>query len=107
MATSYSFHPEARDEYREATRYYLREASQRVADRFVSTIEAALASLVAAPTRWPVVESPEIRRCLVSRFPYVIYFRWQAQNERIAIYAIAHSRREPGYWHHRIEESGA
>lgn len=36
------------------------------------------------------------------QFPFVIYYRWEPQHERITIYAIMHSSREPNYWHHRI-----
>ena len=62
MAASYGFHPEALFEYAEATNYYLHEASVRVADRFIADVESAVAALVAAPTRWRVVEEPEIDR---------------------------------------------
>ena len=105
MAASYGFHPEALFEYAEATNYYLHEASPRVADRFVTAVEAAVAALVAAPTRWRVVEEPEIRRYVFSRFPFVIYYRWEPQYERVTIYAVMHCSREPGYWHHRIERN--
>ena len=105
MATSYGFHPEALFEYAEATNYYLREASSRVADGFVAAVESAVATLVAAPMRWRVVEDPEIRRYVFSRFPFVIYYRWEPQNERVTIYAIMHCSREPGYWRSRIERS--
>ena len=105
MATSYSFHPEALFEYAEATNSYLHEASWRVAERFVTTVESAVVALVAAPTRWRVVEEPEIRRYVFSRFPFVIYYRWEPQYARVTIYAVMHCSREPGYWHHRIERS--
>ena len=105
MATSYGFHPEALFEYAEATHYYLGAASPRVADGFVTAVESAVTTLVAAPTRWRVVEDPEIRRYVFSRFPFVIYYRWEPQNERVTVYAIMHCSREPGYWHHRIEQS--
>jgi toxin ParE1/3/4 len=107
MANCYSFHPEALEEYAEATRYYLREASARVAERFVTAVEAAVAGLVESPTRWPIVEAPAIRRYLFRLFPYVIYFRWEPLTERVTIYAVTHSSREPGYWRHRIEASGS
>lgn len=87
MATSYGLHPEALLEYAEATNYYLREASPRVADGFVISVESAVATLVAAPTRWRVAADPEIRRYVFSRFPFVIYYRWEAQYERVTIYA--------------------
>ena len=105
MATGYSFHPEALFEFAEATHYYLAEASPRVAEAFVTSVEFAIAALVAAPGRWRVVEAPEIRRYVFSRFPFVIYYRWEPQNERITIFAVMHSSREPNYWHHRIARS--
>lgn len=51
MGASYSFHPEALFEYAEAAHYYLREASLRVAERFVAEVESAVETLLRAPTR--------------------------------------------------------
>ena len=103
MPNGYGFHPEALFEYAEATNYFLRETSLRVADSFISGIESAVATLVAAPTRWRIVEEPEIRRYVLSRFPFVIYYRWEPLLERVTIYAVMHCSREPGYWRHRVE----
>ena len=105
MTTSYGFHPEALFEYAEATSYYLQEASPRVVDGFVATVESAVADLVAAPLRWRVVEEPGVRRCVFSRFPFVIYYRWEPQYERVTIYAVMHCSREPGYWRHRVKRN--
>jgi len=102
MAASYGFHPEALFEYAEAANYYLRKASPRVAEGYVTTVESAIAALVADPARWRVVEDPEIRRCVITRFPFVLYYRWEPQHGRVTIYAIMHCSREPGYWHHRV-----
>jgi len=103
MAASYGFHPEALFEYEEAVNYYLREASAGVAEEFVTAIEAAIVSLLAAPERWRVVEEHEIRRYIFIHFPFVIYYRWEPRHERVTIYAVMHCSREPSYWHHRIE----
>lgn len=88
MTASYGSHPEAHFEYAEATNYHLHEASVRVAERFVAGVESAVAALVADPARWRLVEDPEIRRYVFSRFPFVIYYRW-----------------EHGYWRRRIERN--
>lgn len=98
----YGFHPDALLEYAEATNYYLREAPPEVAERFVAVVESAIASLLSAPDRWRVVEEPGIRRYVFSRFPYVLYYRWEAERDRITLYAVMHSSRKPGYWKHRI-----
>lgn len=102
MPPSYGFHPEALFEYSEAAIYFLNEASVRVADAFVFSIESAVAHIIVAPARWRVVEEPEIRRYVLSRFPFVIYYRWESQHERVTIYAVMHSSREPGYWRDRV-----
>ena len=83
MAVAHAFHPEALFEYAEAADYYLREASTRVAERFVTALEAAVATVVAAPTRWPVVEEPEIRRFILTGFPFVLYYRWDVPFGRV------------------------
>ena len=66
MAANCSFHPEALFEYAAATQYYLDEASPRVVEVFVTSIEFAIAALVATPGCWPVVEAPEVRRYVFS-----------------------------------------
>jgi toxin ParE1/3/4 len=100
MAT-YGFHPEALQEYADATNYYLREASPRVADTFIVAVESAISSILAAPTQWRVVDEPSIRRYVFRRFPYVLYYRWEAEQDRVTIYAVMHCSREPGYWKQR------
>jgi len=105
MTASYGSHPEAHFEYAEATNCHLHEASVRVAERFVAGVESAVAALVADPARWRLVEDPEIRRYVFSRFPFVIYYRWEPQHERVTIYAVMQCSREPGYWSRRIERN--
>jgi plasmid stabilization system protein ParE len=98
----YGFHPDALLEYADATTYYLREASATVTERFVAAVEAAVGSVVAAPDRWRVVEEPGIRRYVFRLFPYVLYYRWDAKQDFVTIFAVMHCSREPGYWKHRI-----
>ena len=100
---SYAFHPEASTEYLEATRYYLDHASPLVAAAFVAEIEAAIKSVLALRVAWRVVEEPEIRRYYLKRFPYSLYYRWEIEHDRVSIYAVMHSSRLPGYWHHRLD----
>ncbi len=96
------FHPEALLEYADATNYYLREVSPEVAQAFVIAVESAIGVILAAPTRWRVVQEPDVRRYVFRRFPYVLYYRWEAERQRVTIYAVMHCSREPGYWKHRI-----
>lgn len=100
--SSYGFHPEAADEYAAATRYYLDHASPLVAAAFVAEFEAAIQTVLASPTIWPVTEDPKIRRYLLKRFPYSLYYRWEPERDRVSIYAVMHFSRLPGYWQDRL-----
>ena len=99
---SYGFHSEAADEYLAATRYYLDHASPLVAAAFVAEIEAAIGKLLESPQTWSVVEEPQIRRYILSRFPYSIYYRWEQDQQRVSIYAVMHFNRRPDYWRQRL-----
>jgi plasmid stabilization system protein ParE len=103
MPAVYAFHPDALSEFAEATDFYIREASTSVAEAFLRAVESAINTLIAAPTRWRVVESPGIRRFVLKRFPFVLYYRWDTDSNRVTIFAIMHTSREPGYWQHRVK----
>ena len=95
---SYGFHPEALTEYQDAVRFYFRDASPLVAAAFVAEVESSIANVLSQPETWRVVEAPQIRRYLIHRFPYALYYRWESQHNRVAFYAVMHLRRKPGYW---------
>lgn len=99
---SYGFHSGAAEEYLAATQYYLDHASPLVATAFVAEVEAAIQTLLGSPTTWPAIEEPQIRRFLLTRFPYSIYYRWEPNRDRVAIYAVMHFSRRPGYWRDRL-----
>ena len=99
---SYGFHSEAEEEYLAATRYYLDHASPLVAAAFVAEVEAAIQTLLASPTTWPVIDEPYTRRYLLKRFPYSLYYRWEPEGDRVSIYAVMHTSRRPDYWHNRL-----
>jgi len=99
---SYGFHSEAAAEYLAATQYYLDHASPLVAAAFVAEVETAVQTLLASPTRWAIIEEPQVRRCLLTRFPYSLYYRWEPDQDRVSIYAVMHFSRRPSYWRERL-----
>jgi len=66
---------------------------------FLDEIDAGLATIKEAPTRWPAIEQ-EVRHYRLHRFPYHIIY--QIKYEAISIVAIAHLHRKPGYWRDRL-----
>lgn len=91
---SFSFLPEALQEFKEAAEHYAKcEADLDL--RFIKRIHSAITEVVAAPQRWPLYRK-DVRRCLVPPFPYAVLYR-VAENE-VMIVAIMHCHRKPGYW---------
>lgn len=93
------FHPEALSEFRDAVRY-LKVRSYNVAVRFDSQIRTTIQGIVKTPERWRELETG-IRRCLVDVFPYSIIY--SIEPKFVLIIAVAHAKRAPGYWKHRVE----
>jgi toxin ParE1/3/4 len=88
---------EALAEFIAAGLYYNRQVPG-LGDAFVMEIEAGVAKILATPHTWRLVED-DVRRYLVNRFPYGIYFT--IENEAVVIWAIKHLRRDPDYWQQR------
>lgn len=95
---SHQFHPEAREEYRQAAIYY-EERRQGLGDHFIEQIELAIQQIVESPQRWALIEDG-VRRCLTHIFPYAILY--SIESDYILILAVMHCSREPGYWRNRL-----
>jgi toxin ParE1/3/4 len=89
------FHRLADDEYVRASRAYARQDPD-VARRFRNAVESLLADIEAAPAIGaPIFQGYRWRR--VRPFSYVLYYR-ELSADTVLIYAVAHTRRRPGYW---------
>src|SRR6478672_1524008 len=89
------FHRLALAEYRRAIANY-RRPDVDVARRFVSAVEDAADRIEQNPAIGSPCHGP-YRWVRVRRFPYVLYYRELTPTVTL-IYAVAHSRRRPGYW---------
>lgn len=58
----------------------------------MQTVENAALEIQADPLRWRVLDG-RVRRCLVPRFPYIIYYL--VEDELIYFGALLHSARHP------------
>ncbi len=95
---TYSFHPEALAEFKEATIYYS-EKSPSLASAFFTEVENAIEKIVENPNLYGVIDE-DVRRCLTKRFPYGILY--SIEDNYILILAVMHCSREPSYWKHRL-----
>ena len=97
------FHPAARDELREARDWY--EAQRPgLGDDLGVVVGLALDRIREFPDAYPEV-LPTIRRAVLSRFPYSLFYRRRPGNvEMIEILAVFHHRRDPAAWRRRAEQ---
>lgn len=87
------YHALARQEVIRATNYYAQVSSALAAD-FLEKFNAAEAMIAADPIQFEQVR-PGVRRCLLDRFPYGIYYR-MPNPSTVRIIVVKHHRRRPG-----------
>lgn len=88
------FSDEARAEFRDGESYYERQVPG-LGGRFRADVRDALKRL----RHWPLaapVERGDIRRMILSRFPYKLLY--SVETDCIYIIAVAHLHRAPDYW---------
>ncbi|MCR4290435.1 MAG: hypothetical protein NUV86_09285 [Candidatus Scalindua sp.] len=98
---NYFFHPEAEAEFTQAIDYY-EECEEGLGYDFAVEVYSSIQRIVSYPKAWPVIDD-EIRRSLVRRFPYGIFY--SEKKEEIFILAVMNLHRKPDYWKQRIKET--
>lgn len=94
------YHPDAEAELVAAARFYQQQVPGLGAE-FLAAIDGAIGVIQDVLDRWKIVEKG-VRRYLVSRFPYGIYYRMLPGEVRIL--AFKHHSRHPGYWRGRLAD---
>lgn len=95
---NYSLHPEAESDLRDAASYYRERAGTAIARTFLTEFEHSIRLLL----EYPLLGASSIngkRRLVLRHFPYSIIYTVSTQG--IAVLAVAHQRRRPGYWQNR------
>jgi plasmid stabilization system protein ParE len=86
--------PRAVHELRSVARWYDRQRPGLSVD-FLQALDDTFAQVREGPTRFRAVRG-EVRRALVTRFPYGVFFVEDAA--RVVVLAVLHSRRDPRRW---------
>ena len=95
---TFSFHPEADEEFVEAVAYY-ESCDPGLGIDFAREVYFTVQNVVDYPTMWPEIDV-DVHRCLVHRFPYGVLF--SIESDGIFILAVMHLHRDPDYWKHRL-----
>lgn len=94
MVHSVRFHPEAAQEIHEAVEWY-RARSPEAAAGFVAELNHAIEQVAELPETWPPYKA-NTRRFVFRVYPFSLVYR--VVEEEVAIVAVAHAKRKPGYW---------
>ena len=84
----------ARAEIVAAFEWYL-ERSPAAAQQFLDAVDAAMVLIEEAPERHPIIRG-RLRRVLLRRFPYAVYYR--VFPSTISVVGVIHGHRHPDTW---------
>jgi toxin ParE1/3/4 len=91
------FHPDAELELIEAAVYYETEVPG-LGERFEAEVRRATSFLLEYPEAGTPAD-PVLRRFVLRRFPFTLYYT--SDSDVLRIEAVAHHSRRPGYWKSR------
>jgi plasmid stabilization system protein ParE len=91
--------PQAEKDFDDAYDWYESQDSG-LGREFARCVDVKITSLHRAPQQHQVVYKSKIRRALINRFPFSIYFI--EQKDVISVFAILHQHRNPEAWKSRV-----
>lgn len=94
MTVSLVIRPEAEVDLERAYRWY-ESQSPGLGSRFLNSVDSALSLVQDNPLLFPEIYK-HVRRALLRRFPYGVFYL--SEDERIVILAVLHARRDPADW---------
>ncbi len=97
MSRSLLVRPEAEADLVEAFDWY-EECSRGLGSEFLLAVDAVLECVIRNPEQYTVVHK-EIRRALLRRFPYGVFFL--TEPDRVIVLAVFHASRNPARWRER------
>lgn len=91
----------ARAEWLEAVARYAEANGEQAALRFIAAVQHAFDRIGEAPGSFPTIgPSGRLRKARVLRYPHSVIYVLTAEEARVI--AVAHGKRDPGYWVPRL-----
>ena len=102
MSAELLIRPEAEAELAEAYGWY---ESQRpgLGDELLRAVEAKLAAVCRTPEAFAPVHR-RVRRALIRRFPYGVFYTIDRDGQRVVVLAVMHMHRDPQQWQRRAPD---
>ena len=90
----------AQDDIEAAALWYEQQRAG-LGSRFLVELDSVLDRIGSSPLQFPLVEVP-VRRALLHRFPYAVYFVAEEPGGRSVVLAVLHQHRDPDAWRSRL-----
>lgn len=90
--------PQAEMDVADAVVWY-EDQGAGLGNQLLDEIESVMERVAHSPFQFPQIRN-EVRRALLRRFPYSVYFR--VSDETVDIIAVLHQHRDPKTWQKRI-----
>jgi plasmid stabilization system protein ParE len=74
---------------------YYEGQTQGLGEGFLAAVDSVFDAIERYPQMFAQVHG-EVRRALVSRFPYAVFYR--AESTRVVVLAVLHTARDPRIW---------
>lgn len=91
--------PQAERDFDDAHDWYERQ-NAGLGKEFARCVDVKLTSVLRSAQKHQIVYKKIVRRALVSRFPFSIYF--VDREETVIVFAILHQHRNPNTWKSRV-----
>ncbi len=97
MKRSIAVRPESQADIKEAALWY-EDQLAGLGTRFRNELRTTFGHIADNFLRFPVIEG-NVRRALLHRFPYAVYFT--TQSDSVVVIAVLHQHRRPSAWQSR------
>jgi plasmid stabilization system protein ParE len=91
---------EAQDDIEAAALWY-EEQREGLGARFIVELDGVLDRIGRSALQFPLLDPP-VRRALLHRFPYAVYFVAEASGGQPVVLAVLHQHRDPDAWRSRL-----
>ena len=91
--------PQAEKDFDDAYDWY-ESQDQGLGKEFARCVDVKITSIFRSPLQHQVVHKNIVRRALINRFPFSIYF--VDQKDVVLVFAILHQHRNPESWISRV-----
>lgn len=95
---SFAYDPRVEDDLAEAAAFYGQRATG-LGEDFLAEVRRGIDEIVRGPERWARVDGGPVRRYLLTRFPYAIFYH--ADSAGVLVLMVSHTRRDPEAWNRR------